>query len=176
MTRRMTTFSFVPELFWVVASLGLAAAAVAQSDVKDPDYKERAAPPAPAFNASRVIPLEMPSYMTVRFGVDPATLAISDDGIVRYVMVATSPSGTQTAMYEGIRCSTNEFKTYARAGSSGQWQPIKDPQWRELNDNNTSKHALALARQGACEGRTATAVSVPAMISTLRGRDIRVNQ
>jgi hypothetical protein len=175
MMRPKTTISFVLKLCGLLAGLGVAALALAQSDVKDPDYVERAAPPPPAFSAKNLIPLEMPSYMTVRFGVDPATLAITE-GIVRYVMVATSTGGTQTAMYEGIRCATSEFKTYARMGSSGQWQPVKDPPWRELSDNNTSKHAQALARQGACEGRTATASSVAAMISTLRGRDIRVNQ
>lgn len=112
----------------------------------------------------------MPPYVTLRFGVDPATLTITDDGVIRYVMVAQSlgGSGTFSAMYEGIRCAAGEFKTYARFNASGQWAPVSNPQWRPLNDNNTSKHALALARQGACDGRSARARSVQSIVSALK--------
>ena len=56
------------------------------------------------------------------------------------------------AFYEGIRCAKGEVKVYARANAGGAWTLVKDPQWRGLNDRQPSKHALALAQQGACEG------------------------
>ena len=159
-------------------TLGASSTSMAQVFVEDPDWKEVDVPSAPAFNKDRLIPVAMPPYVTLRFGVDPATLTITNDGVVRYVMVARSSensgtssgtsSGTLSAMYEGIRCVSGEFKTYARFNASGQWAPVNNPQWRPLNDNNTSKHALALARQGACDGRSARARSVPTIISALR--------
>lgn len=166
--------------------LGLAAWALVASPratgqvfVEDPDWKEVDIPAPPSFNKDRLIPVAMPTYVTLRFGVDPATLTITDDGVIRYVMVAQSASGsssTVSAMYEGIRCAAGEFKTYARFNASGQWESLNNPQWRPLTDNNTSKHALALARQGACDGRSARARSVQAIIGTLKNPPVSSGQ
>lgn len=138
------------------------ASVFAQLVAPDPDWKELEVPP-PSFSKDVLVGIDMPVYVTLKFGVDPATLSVASDRIVRYVMVATSPSGAVSAMYEGLRCSQGEFKTYARWSASGKWLLAKDPQWRPLNDNNTSHHALAFARQGACDGRGA-AGSSPAEI------------
>lgn len=154
------------------ARLGLSALTLtlclsAQAEI-EPDWKELPAPPAPAFSADRLLPIEMPRYLNVRFGVDPGTFAISADGIVRYVVVATSESGAVNAMYEGIRCATGEVKTYARFGANGQWIKASDTKWQGLNDNLRSKHALALARQGVCDSRSTTASSVAEIIKALK--------
>lgn len=133
----------------------------------DPDWQESEVPPPPSFNKNGLIPIEMPRYASLRFGVDPATLAITSDGIVRYVVVASNTTGSLSAMYEGIRCATGEVKTYARYASNGQWSSIQTPKWQDLDDNLPSKHALALARQGVCNGRSATANSVAQIIRTL---------
>ncbi len=140
----------------------------AQLAPQDPDWKEIDLPPPPTFNKSNLIPLEMPAYTALKFGVDPATLSVSSDRIVRYVVVATSSTGVVNAMYEGLRCDVSEFKTFARWGAKGEWLLVKDPVWRPLNDNNTSRHALALARQGACEGRTAAASSAAEIVRKLK--------
>jgi len=152
----------------VVMGLTLAALGVAAQPVTDPDWKESAAPPPPAFDVSRLIPIEMPSYVSLRFGVDPATLSITPDGIVRYVAAAKSRTGSISAMYEGIRCATAEVKTFARFASNGQWTLVADPQWQDWNGNLPSKHAMALARQGLCEGRATAASSVPAIVKALK--------
>ena len=150
-------------------ALGVSLNAIGQVFVEDPDWKEVDVPTPPSFSKDRLVFVNMPPYVTVRFGVDPATLTITDDGVIRYVMVAQSPGGgTSSAMYEGIRCAAGEFKTYARFNASGQWAAVRNPQWRALTDNNTSKHALALARQGACDGRSARARSVQTIVNALK--------
>ena len=136
--------------------------------VTDPDQKETDTPTPPSFNKDKLIPIEMPSYVSLRFGVDPATLSITPDGIVRYVMVAINATGSVTAMYEGIRCASGEVKTYARSNASGQWSGVKDPQWQDWNDKLPSHHAFALARQGACEGRAASGSSVADVVKALK--------
>ena len=146
----------------------LGAAASAQLVALDPDWKETEVPPPPVFRTDRLIKLEMPRYLATQFGVDPQTLQITPDGLVRYVMVASSPGGTTQAMYEGLRCLTGEVKTYARFGSDGTWSPVRDPQWRALSGNQASAHALALARQGACDGRAAASASAAAIIRKLK--------
>jgi hypothetical protein len=153
-------------IFWLGLTL-VAFSASAQVDT-DPDWKESEAPLPPAFNKDQLIPLDMPRYVTLRFGVDPATLAITPDGIVRYVMVASNSTGSISAMYEGIRCATWEVKTYARYTANGQWSSVRDPQWQRLNDNQPSRHALALAKQGVCDSGSTNAHSVAAIVKALK--------
>lgn len=152
-------------LSWVLA-LG-STFSYAQSLINNPDWAESEAPTAPAFDADHVLPLDMPPYVTLKFGVDPATLRITPDGIVRYVVVARSDSGSVTAFYEGILCAKGEVKRYARTQSDGQWRAAAKPQWRSLDDNQPSKHALVFARQGACDGST-LASSVADIVRALK--------
>lgn len=154
------------KLFWF--GLMLLAISVSAQVSTDPDWKETEAPAPPAFNKERLIPIEMPNYVSLRLGVDPATFAISPDGIVRYVVVAINAAGSISAMYEGIRCASGEVKTYARYTSNGQWAPAQDPQWRRLNDNLPSRHALALAKQGVCDGRATAGNSAAAIVNALK--------
>ena len=155
------------KLFW----LGLTLVALNSSAqvVTDPDWKESEVPPPPAFNKDRLIPIDMPKYVSLQLGVDPSTLVITPDGIVRYVVVASNATGSISAMYEGIRCGTGEFKTYARYASNGQWSVIKSPEWRDMYDNSLpSKHSKALARQGVCDGMAMAASSVAVIIKSLK--------
>lgn len=152
----------------VALSLGLSNAC-ALGLLDNPDWTESEAPAPPAFNPEKLLPLDMPPYVTLQVGVDPATLSVTPDGIVRYVVVARSNSGTITAFYEGILCAKGEVKRYARIQSNGQWRLFAQPQWRALDDNQPSPHARVFARQGACEGNTA-ANSVADIVHSLQSR------
>jgi hypothetical protein len=99
----------------------------------------------------RLIRIEIPGS-TLRFGVDPASVVLTSDGIVRYVVVATSSSGAVNAFYEGIRCSTAETRLYARHNPDRGWVPVKDGLWRSLYETRPSGHSLVIARTGACVG------------------------
>ena len=79
-----------------------------------------------------------------------------EDGVVRYVAVMSNATGTVNAVYEGIRCASDQVKTYARAGASGEWSVIAEPVWRDVNSNQPSKHAYVFARSAACETRVAS--------------------
>lgn len=147
--------------------LGLSVAAWAQRDAELADWKEEAVPPPPAFDAGKLLTFDVSQASSLAFGVDPATLRISKDGVLSYVMVATSASGARNVMYEGIRCVTGEFKTYARYSPSGAWTPVAKPEWRSMFDNMPSKHALAFARAGACDN-AAQASSVEEVVSKLK--------
>lgn len=145
----------------VTAAVWLAALPMASAQpqtgngLDNPDWTEEAAPPPPAFAKDRVIPLDMPPYVSVKVGVDPQTIAVGQDGVVRYVAVMTNASGTMNASFEGIRCASGQFKTYARYSASGTWSAVTEPQWRDLTDNLPSKHAHVFARQAVCDVRVA---------------------
>ena len=136
---------------WALALAMLAGATQAQLSPPDPDWKEVEAPPPAPVRLDRLIRIEMPES-TLRFGVDPASVALSSDGIVRYVVVATGISGAVNAFYEGIRCTTAETRLYARHNPDSGWVPVRDGMWRALHETRPSRHSLAIARNGACLG------------------------
>ncbi len=157
--------------FAVAATLCLVTGAVsAQTTAADleVDWLEEPVAPPPSFDFQKLVAIDMPSFTSLKFGVDPQTISISNDGVVRYVMVATSETGVINAMYEGIRCTTGEVKTYARYNASG-WEKVQDATWRSLQAKTPSYHAQAFARQGACDGR-ARATSAADIVRALTRR------
>ena len=110
---------------------------------------------APSFSSEHLLPVDMPRGLSITIGIDPQTIAIGPDGVVRYVVVMRNPSGTESAFYEGIRCDMHTVKTYARHGSSGDWIMTTNPVWRAFTDNLPSRHAIVFARQAACKDGTA---------------------
>jgi hypothetical protein len=156
-----------------LSALALAAGvAQAQFTPPDPDWKEVEAPPPAPLRTDRLLPIELPES-TLRFGVIPDSVALTKDGIVRYVVVATSSSGAVNAFYEGIRCDAGEGKVYARHTPQSGWVPVKDAQWTSLYDSRPSRHSLMIARTGVCVGR-APNVSPAQIVRDLgRGADRR---
>jgi hypothetical protein len=134
-------------------ALALAAPlAQAQLAPVDPDWREADAPTPPAVKLEGLVPLEMPGS-ALRFGVDPSSIEIAKDRVVRYVVVATAAGGAVNALYEGLRCSTGEFKVYARYNIGSGWTIAKDASWRPLHGTPGAGHSLVFARSGACNGR-----------------------
>jgi hypothetical protein len=137
-------------LAWALA----ASAAHGQLMPVDPEWREAQIPPPPAFKSDGLIPLDIPGS-ALKFGVDPASVSIGEDRVVRYVVVASSNTGAMNAMYEGIRCNTGEYKVYARYNPGSGWSPTQDFAWRPVHAQPASRHTLLVARTGACLGRGA---------------------
>jgi hypothetical protein len=129
-------------------ALAGAGSAFAQLTPDNPDWKELDAPPPP-LRTQGLIDIDMPAT-TMRFAVDPASITVGSDAIVRYVVVATSSTGTVNAMYEGIRCGTREVKVYAHHNPDSGWVPARDPQWQQLSRAVNSRHSQQIARSGVC--------------------------
>jgi hypothetical protein len=150
------------------------AVAHAQPAFDEPEWAETQVPPPPAFDMKKLVAVDVPGS-SLAYGVDPASIQISKkDGIVRYVMVAKSTTGATNVMYEGLRCSTGEFKTYSRYSPEGEWKPVTDAQWRSVFGNMPSKHALRFARAGACDGAT-SASTVDVLVSRLKNPNYRTS-
>lgn len=115
------------------------------------DWQESPTPPPPAFDVNRLVPIGMPGYMTLKFGIDPSTIVVTGDGVVRYVVVARNPEGgAVNVFYEGVRCATEQMKGYARS-SGGDWEMVTNPQWKSLRATNSS-YTKAIAQQALCQG------------------------
>jgi len=152
-----------------------ACGAHAQLAPVDPDWREAEAPPPPAIKLDGLIPLDMPRS-ALRFGVDPASVSLGSDRIVRYVVVAVSTTGAVNALYEGIRCDSGESKVYARGSASGGWTVAKDSPWRTLHDGQSSSHSLLIARTGACVGHAPNRSTMQIVRDLRAPPDRRFNQ
>ena len=124
----------------------------AQFIADDPDWKETEVPAPPPFDLKRLVPVEMSLQSQLKWGVDPASVAITKDGVIRYVVVAQSSSGTVNAMYEGIRCNKAEFRRYARHNPGSGWVKSTESDWTPLRNTGASRHPETLARGGMCDG------------------------
>jgi len=156
---------------WLAPGLAaISLGAAAQLTPPDPDWKELQAPPPPVFEMSRLVPFDVSINSALQFGVDPATITIGKDGVVRYVIVARSASGAVNGLYEGMRCSTGEVRTYARYNASGGWNRSENNEWRSMWGNPATRHTFMFARQGGCSGN-ATPLSVQDIVRSLRNQD-----
>ena len=134
-----------------LACAGLALCVQTQAQIfGGASWQEAAVPEPPAFSLERLLRFEVNPGSSLTYAIDPQTLSISpEDFVVRYVVVASSPAGARNVFYEGIRCPSGQVKTYARH-SEGRWHMSSDPQWQDMA-GRPSRHALQLARQGACD-------------------------
>lgn len=126
------------------------------SSLEEKAWAESAVVPPTVFSTEVLQPFEVMKNSALTYGIDPASLIVGDDGVVRFVMVARSASGALNVLYQGIRCATAETKTYARLSDKGSWNTSPDVKWQALSFRGPTRPAMMLARQGVCEGRTIT--------------------
>ncbi|HYW56351.1 MAG TPA: CNP1-like family protein [Polaromonas sp.] len=159
---RFKTLTFV-----MLLSLSLTSWAQTYASDSLLDWKEVEAPPPPAFNVNKLLTFDVLKASSLTFGVDPASISIGEDEVVRYVIVATSPTGVRNVFYEGIRCATGEYKTYARQNNEGVWNKVSNPEWRSVFNNAGARHVLQFAKTAACDN-TAPTRTVDEMVHNLK--------
>ncbi|MCV0440000.1 MAG: CNP1-like family protein [Hydrogenophaga sp.] len=128
----------------------------ARAQTDDPPWQEAAVALPAMFNADRLQIFEVKRDSALTYGIDPETLSVGNDGVVRYVLVARSSSGALNALYQGIRCETAEVKTYGRWDNRDSWNTDSKEEWQALSFSGFTRPAMMLARAGICEGRTVT--------------------
>jgi hypothetical protein len=92
--------------------------------------------PLPAYpGLPDAIAFEVPPARPAKFFVDPKSIAVGADGVVRYSLIAQSSSGVLNVSYEGMRCETREKKVYAVGIKDGAWSPNKFAKWTAIPDS-----------------------------------------
>ena len=72
-----------------------------------------------------------------RFYIDPLSLALGEDGVVRYTLVARSSSGVSNISFEGIHCANNAYRVFAH-GNDGRWSPSSSD-WRAIETRTVQR-------------------------------------
>jgi hypothetical protein len=107
------------------------------------------APPAP----ENLIPFYVSATATQTFSLDEKSLQIGKDGVIRFTLVSTSPSGARNISYEGIRCASFEKKSYAYGRDDGSWARSRRDQWERIVRNAANRQHGVLAVDFFCESQ-----------------------
>jgi hypothetical protein len=128
-------------------------ASAANTDDADSDALKAESPvvlPAPA-QKSNLLSFYVSPTTTLDFAVDAKSVSVTEEGIVRFVLVITSQSGASNISYEGIRCSTGERKLYAVGQTNGSWTTARRDVWEAIIDRGINRQHAALAKDYFCE-------------------------
>lgn len=132
----------------LVAALLVAGCSTRPAEQSDWERDNRTPAPAEA-------PVELPSYPVAarliefdqsqardfHYLIDPQTLSVDKEGVVRYVLVARSSSGVENVTYEGLRCDTAEHRFYAFGRPDGTWSRSRSG-WRSLQQGQPLQRVL----------------------------------
>lgn len=108
-------------------------------------------PPYP--RRENLIEFFVSSASDFRFFIDRASVNVRG-GVVRYTLVARSPSGVDNVSYEGINCPADEYQVYAVGQSDGNWLNRPGP-WRRIEPRSVQRWHNALSREFFCPNRIA---------------------
>jgi hypothetical protein len=156
----------------VLASLMLAAGMAAAQPKSDWELEneerlkqsEEVVVAPPPLERASLVELQLEAPTDFRYFVDAASLSVGADRIVRYTLVARSPSGVENITFEGLRCA-GEYRVYAVgqphgagwSGRPGQWRPV--PRDLRAGQNALMRRyfcpARAMAIRDAAEGAAA---------------------
>ncbi len=111
-------------------------------------------PPYPDDGDLMELYLDVPNQSRFTYYMDEESLTISkSDYVVRYTMVIESKTGTRNIFYEGMRCNTLEYKTYAFGTGKGKFRPSKKPEWKSMIDSGYKKLRMDLMEYYLCDER-----------------------
>lgn len=137
-----------------VLCLGAAATPLWAADDEPEAWAEAAVMLPTGLRTDRLTPFVLERRSTMQLGIDPDSLSVGPDGVVRYVFVARSGSGAVNALYEGVRCKTAEMKVYARWDpSQQQWRTHPGDDWQRMEASGATRRTLQMAQAGLCDGR-----------------------
>ncbi len=105
-----------------------------------------------------LIPFSVNDSANFRFAVDPKSISVGGDNVVRYTVVITSDGGGRNVSYEGMRCDAFERRIYATLPKGAPaWVPNMGEDrdlWQRMQTRARNPYAATLAKDYFCDGRT----------------------
>ncbi|HEY5683710.1 MAG TPA: CNP1-like family protein [Sulfuricaulis sp.] len=113
-------------------------------------------PPYP--KDQHLLPVTLPATETLKIFIDRASLSRGTDRVARFTLVVESPSGARSIFYDGIRCETREYKTYALGSSEQTFTPVKNAQWQQITHPALNAFRYHLYRNLICDAHSSARV------------------
>ncbi len=83
--------------------------------------------------------------------IDTTSLSIGkNDSVIRYTLVIRSTTGAENVFYEGMRCDSDEYKTYAFGTGDGKLKPFREPEWRPIQNLRHMQYRKDLLEHYLC--------------------------
>jgi hypothetical protein len=121
----------------------------ANYDDETKEWKEIVAQMPPAPLGKNLVLLNTDAYNVNRFYVDPPSVSVGTDGVVRYTAVVKAGGGALNVTFEGIRCLTRELKIYAVGRRDGTWTRARGAKWERIA-RGSKPHQFSLYRDYFC--------------------------
>jgi hypothetical protein len=103
---------------------------------------------------------------TFRFFIDAASVSVGKDRVVRYTLIARSPSGVANVSYEGMRCDTGSYKIFAY-GNDGRWS-VRPTEWKDIEPKGNARWHFELRLNYFCQDRTGAIFTAKDGVEALR--------
>ena len=116
-------------------------------------------------NPATLVPFYVSETTIFKFAVDTDSISIGKDGVTRYIVVMTNPSGEKQATYEGIRCDSFQWRLYGTL-ENNTWRENPLSSWRAIQTGVPNRYQAALA-QGAFCNFTSQEQSLRAVLKSL---------
>ena len=122
----------------------------------------------PHSKPGNLIRFEVSSASSNRFYIDPDSVSVGGDGVVRYTLVIRSAAGAENISYEGIRCETREQKYYAFGRRDGNWSSAQSPEWRYIEYKEINRQHGVLYLDYFCPDKRRPVGPPPVIIRRLK--------
>ena len=108
----------------------------------------------PAYPDDRdLLPVAMNSTDTLKIYIDGKSISRAQDLVVRFALIVESPSGARSVFYDGYRCETRQYKTYAIGTAQRTWSPVANPRWQTVSRSEINAFRDIIYRRYACDGQ-----------------------
>jgi hypothetical protein len=105
-------------------------------------------PPYPPADNLIEVDLSLPEFPFTLF-IDPQSLSVGKDRVIRYTAVLRSRNGVENVSYEGILCRHSKVKRYAY-GSGGRFRPVRNGDWRFIRKDGQDRFRTELVDDYFC--------------------------
>jgi hypothetical protein len=101
-----------------------------------------------------LVPVPMGVNDTLKIYIDSKSISRAPDLVARFSLIVESPSGARSVFYDGMRCETRQYKTYAIGTANHTFEAVKDPQWRTIPRSEINSFRDNLYRHYICDGHS----------------------
>jgi len=99
------------------------------------------------------LPLQVSATTSFAFFVDAKSISVGKDGVVRYSLIARSGEGVLNVSFEGIRCSSRQFRVYAYGRPDNTWSEMRNSQWQQIPPDARNAQRAVLFGDFFCQVR-----------------------
>ncbi len=86
-----------------------------------------------------------------RYYLAESSITRGEDDVMRYSVAVVSENGARNIFYEGLRCATDEIKTYAYASKRGVFRSNIQSRWRPLANKGIRAYQEFLLQVIICD-------------------------